>query len=164
MILGTFSRYDKISFSFLELVSFLLEKNFSRKIIIAGSNDNTEVKKFLKKFIINKQAIVLGQSNVHILGNACNIFLDTLPFPCGSSAVEMMAKGKPVVGIKTLNLAAYNKSRIKDLIVDNKFLLNELLIKLETDNTFYKEMSKRSIKIARNYDNGKLLVKKILSI
>ncbi len=57
----------------------------------------------------------------------------------------MMAKGKPVIGIKSKNLANYEKSRIQDLMVKNKFLLNDVLTKLENDNNFYKNLSKISI-------------------
>ena len=158
-ILGTFARYEKITTKFLEIISYLLEDNHRRKIILAGSNDNTDVKKFLKKFVQNKQAIILGQSNVHILGHVCDVFLDTIPFPCGSSALEMMAKGKPVIGIKIKNLAIVMKSRIQDLMVKNKFLLNDVLKKLENDKSFYTNMSKNSIIIAKNWDNSSEIVK-----
>ena len=158
-ILGTFARYEKITTKFLEIISYLLEDNHRRKIILAGSNDNTNVKKFLKKFVHNKQAIILGQSNVHILGHICDVFLDTIPYPCGSSALEMMAKGKPVIGIKIKNLAIVMKSRIQDLMVKNKFLLNDVLKKLENDKSFYTNMSKNSIIIAKNWDNSSEIVK-----
>ena len=158
-ILGTFARYEKITVRYLEIISYLLEDNHHRKIILAGSNDNTDVKKFLKKFVQNEQAIVLGQSNVHILGNVCDVFVDTIPFPCGSSALEMMAKGKPVIGIKSKNLANYKESRLKDLMVKNKFLLNDVLTKLENDKNFYTNMSKESVIIARNWDNSSKIVK-----
>ena len=163
-ILGTFARYDKITTKFLKLVFYLLEKNQQRKIIIAGSNDNTEAKEFLKKFVNNEQAIILGQSNVHILGNICDVFLDTIPFPCGSSALEMMAKGKPVIGIKSKNLASYKKSRINNLMVENTSMLDHLLTKLENNKDFFNKMSKDSIKIAKSWDNGKELVKIIEEI
>ena len=72
----------------------------------------------LKKFIIRKQAIVLGFSDIHMLGNCCHVFLDTIPFPCGSSAIEIMAKGKPVLSLQQLNLANYKKSRVPELILN----------------------------------------------
>ena len=158
-ILGTFARYEKISLQFLEIISYLLVKNHHRKIILAGSNDNNDVKKFLRKFVHNEQAIILGESNVHILGNACDVFVDTIPFPCGSAALEMMAKGKPVIGIESENLADYKKSRLQNLMVKNKFLLNDVLIKLEKNKNFYTNMSKDSIIIARNWDNSSEIVK-----
>ena len=158
-ILGTFARYEKITIKFLEIISYLLMENHHRKIILAGSNDNTDIKKFLKKFVHNKQAIILGESNVHILGHACDVFVDTIPFPCGSSALEMMAKGKPVIGIESKNLADYKKSRLQNLMVKNKFLLNDILTKLENNKNFYTKMSMDSISIARNWDNSSKLVK-----
>ena len=36
----------KITTKFLEIISYLLEDNHRRKIILAGSNDNTDVKNF----------------------------------------------------------------------------------------------------------------------
>ena len=158
-ILGTFARYEKITIQFLEIICYLLEENRHRKIILAGSNDNTDVKKFLEKFVHNEQAIILGQSNVHILGHVCDVFVDTIPFPCGSSALEMMAKGKPVIGIESENLANYKKSRLQDLMVKNKYLLNDVLTKLENNKNFYTNMSKDSIIIARNWDNSSEVVK-----
>ena len=162
--MGTFSRYEKISESFLELVFNLLKINKNRKIIIAGTNDNSRAKKKLKKFIDNKQAIILGFSDVHILGNCCDVFLDTFPFPCGFSAIEIMSKGKPVVSINQPNLSNYKKSRVNKLILENEDDLNGCLIKLENNSKFYNEMSEKSIKIAKDYDNSLKLAETIASL
>ena len=163
-IMGTFSRYEKISEDFLKMVFNLLEANKNRKIIIAGTNDRTKANKILKKFINNKQAIVLGFSDVHVLGNCCDVFIDTIPFPCGFSAIEIMAKGKPVLNLKHPNLHNYQKSRIDKLIFDNENKLNECLIKLETNSIFYNQMSKKSLKIAQSYDNSQKLAEVIISL
>ena len=163
-VMGTFSRYEKISESFLELVFNLLKINKNRKIIIAGTNDNSRAKKKLKRFIENKQAIILGFSDVHILGNCCDVFLDTFPFPCGFSAIEIMSKGKPVVSINQPNLSNYKKSRVNKLILENENDLNGCLIKLENNSKFYNEMSEKSIKIAKDYDNSLKLAESIASL
>jgi hypothetical protein len=163
-IMGTFSRYEKISEDFLAMICNLLENNKNRKIIIAGTNDRSQANKLLKKFINNKQAIVIGFSDVHVLGNCCDVFLDTFPFPCGYSAIEIMAKGKPVLSINSPNLHNYQKSRIDKLIFDDEKKLDECLIKLESNFKFYNEMSKKSIKIAQNYDNNQKLVEVIASL
>jgi len=163
-VMGTFSRYEKISESFLELVFNLLKINKNRKIIIAGTNDNSRAKKKLKKFIENKQAIILGFSDVHILGNCCDVFLDTFPFPCGFSAIEIMSKGKPVVSINQPNLSNYKKSRVNKLILENEDDLNGCLIKLENNSKFYNEMSEKSLKIAKDYDNSLKLAESIASL
>ena len=160
-ILGTFARYEKISEPFLKLVSYLLDSNKNRKIIIAGTNDNSTAKKMLRRFILNKQAIVLGFSDIHILGNCCNVFLDTIPFPCGFSAIEIMAKGKPVVSIKHNNLQNYKNSRVDNLILENEEKLDECLNELEKNSVFYDDMSRRSISIAKNYDNSNEVAKVI---
>jgi hypothetical protein len=163
-VMGTFSRYEKISEGFLEMVSNLLENNKNRKVIIAGTNDRSKANKILKKFINNNQAIVMGFSDVHILGNCCDVFIDTFPFPCGFSAIEIMAKGKPTLTINNPNLHNYKKSRIDELIFDNENKLNEGLIELENNSKFYNEMSKKSVKIAQNYDNSEKLAEVIVSL
>lgn len=163
-IMGTFSRYEKISEEFLKMVFNLLETNKDRKVVIAGTNDRSKANKILKKFINNKQAIILGFSDVHVLGNCCDVFIDTFPFPCGFSAIEIMAKGKPTLTINNPNLRNYQKSRIDELIFDNENKLNEGLINLENNSKFYNEMSKKSIEIAQNYDNSEKLAEVIVSL
>ena len=148
-MIGTFSRYEKISEEYLNLVSQILSQNSSRKIIIAGTNDRSKAENKLKKFINRKQAIILGFSDIHILGNCCNVFLDTIPFPCGSSAIEIMAKGKPVLSIQQLNLANYKKSRVPELILKDEEKLNKVIEKLENDTKFYNNMSIKSLEIAK---------------
>ena len=115
-------------------------------------------------FIDNKQAIILGLSDVHILGNCCDVFLDTFPFPCGFSAIEIMSKGKPVVSINQPNLSNYKKSRVNKLILENEDDLNGCLIKLENNSKFYNEMSQKSLKIAKDYDNSLKLAESIASL
>ena len=163
-VIGTFARYEKISEEYLNLVYQILSENSSIKIIIAGPNDRSLAENILKKFIIKKQAIVLGFSDIHILGNCCNVFLDTIPFPCGSSAIEIMAKGKPVLSLQQLNLANYKKSRVPELILKDEEELNKVIERLKNDQKFYSNMSVKSLAIAKSYDNGLDLVNSIISI
>ena len=51
------------------------------------------------------------------------------------------------------------KSRIQYLMFKNNFFLNDLLKKLENDKSFYTNMSKNSIIIAKNWDNSSEIVK-----
>ena len=90
---------------------------------------------------------MLGFSDVHILGNCCNVFLDTIPFPCGSSAIEIMAKGKPVLSLQQLNLANYKKSRVPELILNDQEELKKIIQRLENDTKFYNNMSTKSIEL-----------------
>ena len=163
-VIGTFSRYEKISSEYLNLVSQILSENPYMKIIIAGSNDRSMTENKLKKFIIRKQAIVLGFSDVHILGNCCNVFLDTIPFPCGSSAIEVMAKGKPVLSLEQPNLANYKTSRVAELILKDEDKLIKVLERLENDVQFYNNMSMKSLEIAKSYDKSIELANSIISI
>ena len=163
-VIGTFARYELISELFIELVIKILESDKNKKIIIAGSNDRSLANKMLKKFVNINQAIILGFSNVHILGNCCDVFLDTVPYPCGFSAIEIMAKGKPVISLNSVNMDNYKKSRISELIFKNDIDLKKGLMKLQTNKYHYKSMSQKSIKIAKNFDNEEKLIETITSI
>ena len=163
-VIGTFARYEKISVEYLDLVSQILSRDSSRKIIIAGSNDRSLAENNLKKFIMKKQAIVLGVSDIHILGNCCNVFLDTIPFPCGSSAIEIMAKGKPVLSLQQKNLANYKKSRVSELIFKDEKEMIKVLERLENDVKFYSNMSMKSLEVAKSYDNSLEVANSIISI
>ncbi len=163
-VIGTFTRYEKISIEYLDLVYQILNRDSSRKIIIAGSNDRSLAENKLKKFIVRKQAIILGVSDIHILGNCCNVFLDTLRFPCGSSAIEIMAKGKPVLSLDQPNLANYKTSRVAELILKDEDKLIKVLEKLENDVQFYNNMSMKSLEIAKSYDKSIELANSIISI
>ena len=142
----------------------ILESDKNKKIIIAGSNDRSVANKMLKKFVNKNQAIILGFSNVHVLGNCCDVFLDTVPYPCGFSAIEIMAKGKPVISLNSVNMDNYKKSRISELIFKNDIDLKKGLTKLQTNNYHYKSMSQKSVEIAKNFDNEKKLIDIITSI
>ena len=145
-VIGTFARYELISELFIELVMKILESDKNKKIIIAGSNDRSVVNKMLKKFVNKNQAIILGFSNVHVLGNCCDVFLDTVPYPCGFSAIEIMAKGKPVISLNSVNMGNYKESRISELIFKNEIDLKKGLMKLQTNKYHYKSMSQKVLK------------------
>ena len=101
---------------------------------------------------------------IHILGNCCNVFLDTIPFPCGSSAVEIMAKGKPVLSLQQKNLANYKKSRVSELIFKDEKEMIKVLERLENDVKFYSNMSMKSLEVAKSYDNSLEVANSIISI
>ena len=75
-----------------------------------------------------------------------------------------MSKGKPVVSINQPNLSNYKKSRVNKLILENEDDLNGCLIKLENNSKFYNEMSEKSLKIAKDYDNSLKLAESIASL
>ena len=163
-VIGTFARYEKFSKPFLELVLKILEKNSNIKIILAGPNDQTLARQILDVQVKKEQAFIFGVSNVHILGNCCDVFLDTFPIPCGYSAFEIMAKGKPVVGLKSKNLRNYINARMPELMFENQKDIEKCIKKLEKNKLFYKTASDKYKKIATDLDDWSNLAQKIISI
>ena len=93
-----------------------------------------------------------------------DVFLDTFPIPCGYSALEMMAKGKPVVVFKGKNLGDYAKVRLPELIFEDKDNLEKCIKKLAKNKFFYKQNSDSYKNIAIKLDRWEDLAKSIISI
>ena len=163
-VIGTFARYEKISEPFLKMVLNILNNNSNIKFILAGPNDQSLAKQILNSVIKKEQALLFGSTNTQLLGNCCDIFLDTFPIPCGYSALEMMAKGKPVVVFKGKNLGDYAKVRLPELIFEDKDNLEKCIKKLAKNNFFYKQNSDSYKNIAIKLDRWEDLAKSIISI
>ena len=97
LIVGAFARMEKFSPEFLEMLCKMMLENGRIKTLLAGPNDKDRVVQHLKPFIEDKRCVVLGTSNVHVLGHLLNFGIDTFPNHSGFTLNELMAKGVPVL-------------------------------------------------------------------
>ena len=146
-VIGAFARMEKFKKPFLQFVDKLLKHNLNIKIIIAGPNDRDIVLKELKNFIKSKRVIVLGRSNVHLLGHCINIGIDTFPTHSGFSIMEIMAKGIPVVSKLDEQMISFGieNQRVKSLTLDDEDDLITLINILHKDKEFLKNLLKSVI-------------------
>ena len=108
----------------------MLKHNPNIKFIIAGPNDRDIVFNELKNFIKSRRVILLGRSNVHLLGHCINIGIDTFPTHSGFSVMEIMAsKGIPVVSKLDEQMISFGieNQRVKSLTLDNEDELVKLI-------------------------------------
>ena len=146
---------EKFKQPFLQFVERLLKHNSKIKFIIAGPNNRDLVFNELKKFIETKRVILLGRSNVHLLGHCINIGIDTFPTHSGFSIMEIMAKGIPVVSKLDEQMISFGieNQRVKSLTLDNEDDLITLINILHKDNDFFQKSSQECYDFVRSKGN-----------
>ena len=154
-VIGAFARMEKFKKPFLQFVDKLLKHNTNIKFIIAGPNDRDVVFKELKNFIKSRRVILLGRSNVHLLGHCINIGIDTFPTHSGFSVMEIMAKGIPVVSKLDEQMISFGieNQRVKSLTLDNEDDLMKLINILHKDKDFFQKSSQECYDFVRSKDN-----------
>ena len=154
-VIGAFARMEKFKKPFLEFVDKLLKHNPNIKFIIAGPNDRDIVFNELKNFIKSRRVILLGRSNVHLLGHCINIGIDTFPTHSGFSVMEIMAKGIPVVSKLDEQMISFGieNQRVKSLTLDNEDELVKLINILHKDKEFFQKSSQECYDFVRSKDN-----------
>ena len=117
----------------------------------------------MQKFIENGRVRLLGVSDINILGNCCDVFLDTFPTVTGYAALESFAKGVPVFTRECINLKSYRKNRIEELIfASDDELINSLYITSE-NRMHYDRLSVLSKNFITKLLDLKQISKSILS-
>ena len=157
-VIASFARYELFSDDFLILAQTILRSIPNTALILAGSNDQTSAKEFLKDFIADGRVKLLGVSDISVAGYCCDVFLDTFPIPTGFAALESMAKGKPVFSMDCDLLKFYGASRVKHLIFKSQKQLLISLFNAVSDSVYYDEISTESLNFIENnfYDLSKL--------
>ena len=113
VVLGSFARMEKLSTSFVNVLTRVLDASKRSKVLLAGPNDSSSVISGLGSHFTNQRALVLGQSDVHILGHCVDIAIDTFPLHSGFSMLELMAKGVPIVAKNDKGIDGYGKQRLR---------------------------------------------------
>ena len=148
IIFGCFARKEKFSASYIDFCIHVLDKVPHSKLLIAGPNDDSFIKIKLEKFIKLGRAIILGPSDVHILGRIVNIGLETFPLASGSSILELMAKRIPVVTITKFEDTDIHKNlRVPELVFKNEEKALEKIIQLLQSKTLRMELGRAAFEI-----------------
>jgi glycosyltransferase involved in cell wall biosynthesis len=169
IVIGSFARMEKFKIPFLNLLEEILNKHNRVKVLLAGSNDTTNVRKYLKKYIDDGRVIVLGEEgetvpNVQILGNCIDIGLDTFPTHSGFSILELMAKGVPVISKNDAELGQYSKQRLPELVRKSSKSIIELISNLVEDEELRKLYSLKTYDFMDQIQKNNQVVKIIHEI
>ena len=157
-VIGSFARMEKFQNPFLTVIKKVLDECPNVKAVLAGPNDRTPIERSLRKYIELGRAVVLPVSNVHVLGHCVNLGIDTFPTHSGFSALELMAKGVPVVAKKGSNNHVNMRQRVPELVCGDDFSLIQLICSLAKnpgDLDRFREPSKELV--ASNYNDKKFI-------
>ena len=130
VVLGSFARMEKLSTPFVNVLTRVLDASKRSKVLLAGPNDSSSVISGLGSHFTNQRALVLGQSDVHILGHCVDIAIDTFPLHSGFSMLELMAKGVPVVAKNDKGIDGYGKQRLPELLCKSEDEMVDLICDL----------------------------------
>ena len=130
VVLGSFARMEKLSTSFVNVLTRVLDASKRSKVLLAGPNDSSSVISGLGSHFTNQRALVLGQSDVHILGHCVDIAIDTFPLHSGFSMLELMAKGVPIVAKNDKGIDGYGKQRLPELLCKSEDEMVDLICDL----------------------------------
>ena len=130
VVLGSFARMEKLSTPFVNVLTKVLDSSKRSKVLLAGPNDSSSVISVLGAHITNRRALVLGQSDVHILGHCVDIGIDTFPLHSGFSMLELMAKGVPIVAKNDKGIDGYGKQRLPELLCQSEDEMVDLICDL----------------------------------
>ena len=150
-VIGAFARMEKFKKPFLTFLDRLLNHNLNIKIILAGPNNSEHVYKELEFFIKRQRVILLGRSNVHLLGHCLDIGIDTFPTHSGFSIMEIMAKGIPVVSKKDKEMTALGieNQRLNSLTLENENDMFNLICDLIKNRNMTKKLGKECYEFVR---------------
>ena len=150
MLIGYLGRMEKVNDEYLDLICTLLWNN-KIKYFCAGPGDVNRIENHLKSRAPEGQYTVSTSINPHEYGYAFDLFIETFPMGTGLSAIEVMAKGIPVVYLKTKSQKGMQETtRVPSLGAENTDELIGIILALLSKPQLYKEASKACKNIVKN--------------
>ncbi len=101
-IVGVLAREQKIQdIRYLSTVAKILEANERVLFVWTGTTEDPTVTGHLKALGIEQRCRYIGWIDTAVYSHVLDIFLDTLPFPCGLTFYQAMAAAKASVSLRT---------------------------------------------------------------
>ncbi len=98
IIIGCIGREEKInSPEFLETVATILRRRPDATFLWTGRSRLEDIELSFQHHDVHAQTVYIGWVDSRLYAQVIDIFLDSFPFPCGHTALQAMAAGKPVV-------------------------------------------------------------------
>jgi hypothetical protein len=168
LVVGAFARMEKFSPQFLDMLCKMAVQHDRLKILLAGPNDKDRVVRHLRSLIDEGRCVVLGSSNVHILGHLLTFGIDTFPNHSGFTLNELMAKGVPVLTKWSESIDANWEMRIPDLIFQTEDDLIDFVVDSNNQPSSYAKWCQRSKEFIsskeRHKEFAQIMVKEITGL
>ena len=98
VVLACLGREEKLeSPAFLEAVAGILQRNPDAVFLWTGRRRSDMVDAVFDAAEVSAQCRYIGWVDTRLYAHVLDVFLDSFPFPCGVTALQAMAAGKPVL-------------------------------------------------------------------
>jgi len=98
VILGSFGREEKLnSAAFLQTVCGILTRNPHALFLWTGRQQSPDIQGRFEREGVARQCRFIGWVDTRTYAEVIDIFMDSFPFPCGFTAIQAMAAGRPAV-------------------------------------------------------------------
>ncbi len=132
---GIYGRLAKITPDFLQVITELLARHPQLVVVFGGTGDAKWISEFIADHGLAGRLVLVNEYvDGHVWGHLLDVFLDTFPGEAGVAAREIMAKGKPIVCIRS---AFTEHERVPTLIADDPRGYADLVSRLIEDRGFY---------------------------
>jgi len=132
---GIYGRLAKITPDFLQVITELLARHPQLVVVFGGTGDAKWISEFIADHGLAGRLVLVNEYvDGHVWGHLLDVFLDTFPGEAGVAAREIMAKGKPIVCIRS---AFTEHERVPTLIADDPRGYVDLVSRLIEDRDFY---------------------------
>jgi hypothetical protein len=99
---GFYGRLIKITPAQCDLLRRILERHSDVVAVLGGTGDARPIRDYIRRHGLEQRLFVVDRYvDGHIWGSFLDIFLDTFPLTGGYSCREVVAKGKPVVHMRS---------------------------------------------------------------
>lgn len=101
-IIGALSREQKMQDeSYISTIARVLHDNDRALFVWTGTQEDKVISSLIKKYGIEDRSHYLGWIDTSVYSHILDVFMDTIPFPCGVTFYQAMAAGKPTVSYRT---------------------------------------------------------------
>lgn len=136
-LVGTYGRLAKITPEFLAIAAELLARHQEIVVILGGTGDGGWIRDFITaRNLTGRLELVEGYVDGHVWGHLVEVFLDTFPQEAGFAGREVMAKGRPIVSLRS---PWSEKDRIPMLVANDREAYARIVSRLIENRDFYEE-------------------------
>jgi hypothetical protein len=119
-LIGCYGRLVKVTVPYLRAVERVLMRCPGTVFVTGGTGEAAEIRAFAKGSPVGDRMHVEARFVPgHVWGQLLDVFLDTWPITGGESCRQVIARGRPVVGIDSVEMPALRKQRDPLLVAED---------------------------------------------
>jgi len=149
-VIGFYGRLVKITPTQCEIIRRILLLHSDAIAVIGGTGNAAPILRFVEDNQLAGRVFVVNEFvDGAVWGHILDVFLDTFPLTGGYSCREVLAKGKPIVHMRSEDMPNLNTFLDSDLAADSVETYVACVSQLLSDTAFYRRFSERALDISR---------------